>query len=154
MRKAWSGGFSQESTDRIVLLRQLGFGYEQIGLRLEREGYATPRGGRWWPATVRRALNNAVELGDARAVAAAEVRTGRRLLGYAGRRSTAAETRVMIEWMRDELALSEHEIADFLTEGEVPTTRGGSRWWQSTVHSVLMSGRGDEVSPAMASHRG
>jgi hypothetical protein len=144
-------GFSDESLDRILELRAPGvaMGLAEIGETLAREGILTPNGGRWWPATVRKALQNlAATASDPRAPAAkAAVETpGKRKTAnvYQGKKSTDPAILARIVSLRQE-GTPLHEIADILTAEGVPTTRGGRRWWQSTVRSALAAGGYEEA---------
>jgi len=136
-------GFSDDALDRILELRspKVAMGLAEIGETLSREGVPTPNGGRWWPATVRKALQNlAAHSSDPRAKAAQEAldTPGKRKTAtvYQGKKRTdPAILDRIISLRREGTAL--HEIADILTSEGVPTTRGGRRWWQSTVRSAL-----------------
>lgn len=132
--------FSDEALDRILELRspEINMGLAEIGETLAAEGVATPSGGRWWPATVRRVLENAAKEGNKRAGQALE-RHGKRKTApvYQGRRATDPAVLTRIVDMRKNRGMALHEIADILTQEGVPTTRGGRRWWQSTVRSAL-----------------
>jgi hypothetical protein len=136
-------GFSDDALDRILKLRgpDGGMGLSEIGETLTNEGVLTPNGGRWWPATVRKALQNLADTpDDPRADKARQALSahGKRKTEavYQGRRKTdEAILDRIVSMRRSGTAL--HEIADILTEEGVPTTRGGRRWWQSTVRSAL-----------------
>ena len=140
--------FSDEALGRILELRspKINMGLAEIGETLTSEGVATPSAGRWWPATVRRVLENAAKEGDKRAAQALECHGKRKTAPvYQGRRATDPNVLARIVDMRKNHGLALHEIADVLTAEGVPTTRGGRRWWQSTVRSALASaGHGED----------
>lgn len=133
--------FSDDALERILSLKESGCGLAEIGETLAREGLTTPQGGRWWPATVRKAIANAASLGNERAQAALANPAKRKTGSYAGLKCSPPEIVARIAWLRSAAGGSKplHEIADILTEEGVPTARGGRRWWQSTVRSALAS---------------
>jgi len=129
--------YLREAIERIIELR-LGerLPLETVGERLEAEGVPTPRGGRWWPATVRHALLLAEQAGDARARAALDLKLHRQRHGYRGTRSVESELAARISTLSEIERVPQHEIAEILADEGVATARGG-RWRQSTVQSVL-----------------
>lgn len=130
--------FSDSALGRILELKspEVAMGLAEIGETLTREGIPTPQGGKWWPATVRKVLENAAQDGNTRATEALERPANRKIGQYGGGKVTPdAILGRIVELRRAGTAL--HEIAEILTKEGVPTTRGGRRWWQSTVRSAL-----------------
>ena len=130
--------FSDSALGRILELRspEVAMGLAEIGETLSAEDIPTPQGGKWWPATVRKVLENAAKDGNKRATEALERPTRRKTGQYGGGKVTPdAILGRIVEMRRKGTAL--HEIAEILNQEGVPTTRGGRRWWQSTVRSAL-----------------
>jgi hypothetical protein len=138
--------FSGRALERILDLKEAdsSIGLAAIGETLTSEGILTPQGGKWWPATVRKALQAEADAGNERAKAALARRGERQLGEYQGKRSVDPYVLARIVSFRfpanGTKPMALHEIADLLTSEGVPTTRGGRRWWQSTVRSALNSG--------------
>lgn len=132
--------FSPRALERILELKspEVAMGLAEIGEILSKENIPTPQGGRWWPGTVRKALENAAEEGNERAKGALERETKRKIGQYGGAKATPQATLEKIVSLRKS-GVALHKIAEQLTLEGVPTTRGGRKWWQSTVRSALLA---------------
>lgn len=120
---------------------------------LESEGIPTPKGGRWWPATVRYILERAEE--DKRvpkkvrtalskvAVSPKQKLKVKQSPGEKGKLRVDEDLQDRIVALRNSIdpdsgkEFTMQKIADILNEEGVPTARGGRKWYQTTVLNVL-----------------
>lgn len=138
--------FSLQTIKLVVGLRLAGKSLNDIADELESQSIPTPKGGRWWPATVRYVLERAIEderLPEAqrKQVAAAHVEPSAKpkKQGEKGKLRVPDELVERIVEMRfnAEAPMTMQQIADALNAEGIPTVRGGKKWYQTTVSSVL-----------------
>lgn len=143
--------FPLQTIKLVAGLRLAHHSLNEIADQLTDQGIDTPKGGRWWPATVRYLIERAVE--DERLPA-----NQRKALAKA--HSEPPKKKVKSEKEKGQLRVPEdlvgrivslrasahpdtgkpytmQQIADLLNKEGVATVRGGKRWYQTTVQSVL-----------------
>jgi 3-deoxy-D-arabino-heptulosonate 7-phosphate (DAHP) synthase len=146
--------FPLQTIKLVVGLRLAGKSLNEIADELQKQTIATPKGGRWWPATVRYVIERAIEderLPEAQRKQVADSHfepsaPKAKKTGEKGKLRVPDDLVDRIVGMRNSLdnPMTMQQIADALNAEGIPTVRGGKRWYQTTVQSVLVRSSTDK----------